>query len=253
MSSATSTSSAAEQRPAGTTSVADLLREHGTSYAQEAGISLRDTPAPLYQLLVLTTLLSIRISSKIAVAAARELFKAGWRTPRAMLDSTWRERVRALGRGGYVRYDESTARYLHIAAQQVMAEYHGDLRRMRARANGNAATLRALIKEFPRIGDVGSNIFCREVQAVWPELRPYFDQRALTAAGQLGLPTEPEQLAALVDPDQIANLAAALVRVSLAKKAPRRRHGATARGREAEPAGSEAEHPAPEDAPGPRD
>jgi hypothetical protein len=199
-------------------SIEELLSEHGTTYAEQAGITLRDKPSPLYRLLVLTTLLSVRIRADIAVAAARELFRAGWRTPAAMLDSTWQQRVDALGRGGYVRYDESTARQLTAGAQLARDRYHGDLRRMRAEAAGDAAQLRKLITEFPRIGEVGSHIFCREAQAVWPELRPYFDQRALAGAQRLGLPRDPGRLARLVSGDRIASLAAALVRVSLAKK-----------------------------------
>jgi hypothetical protein len=45
-------------------------------------------------------------------------------------------------------------------------------------------------------------------------VRPYFDKRALTAARQLSLPTDPDELGALA-PRNNARLAAALVRVSL--------------------------------------
>jgi hypothetical protein len=62
----------------------DLTEERGTTYAAEAGIRLADKPSPLYQLHVLATLLSARISATIAVAAARELFAAGMRTPAKM-------------------------------------------------------------------------------------------------------------------------------------------------------------------------
>lgn len=37
-----------------------ILKRYGTTYAQQAGIRLADKPAPLYQLLVLATLLSAR-------------------------------------------------------------------------------------------------------------------------------------------------------------------------------------------------
>ena len=57
--------------------VEDLLERHGQTYAEAAGITLRDEPSPLYQLLVLTMLSSTRIDAEIAVAAARELFAAG--------------------------------------------------------------------------------------------------------------------------------------------------------------------------------
>ncbi|HKN97096.1 MAG TPA: endonuclease [Pseudonocardiaceae bacterium] len=193
----------------------ELLRRYGRTYADEAGITLRDKPAPLYQLLVLTTLLSVRIKADIAVAAARELFRAGWRTPDKMARSTWQQRVDALGRAHYVRYDESTSTSLGEGAQRVLDVYHGDLRRMRADADGDVAALRRALTGFRRIGPTGTHIFCREAQGVWPELRPYFDQRALRAAGDLGLPTDPDRLGSCVASDDIGRLAAALVRYGL--------------------------------------
>ncbi|MEU2660365.1 endonuclease [Streptomyces sp. NPDC007325] len=195
--------------------IARLLREHGRTYADEAGISLRDTPAPLYQLLVLTVLCSVRIRAATATAAARELFAAGLRTPAAMAESTWRERVTVLGRAHYVRYDESTAAALGEGAALVLDRYGGDLRRLREEASGEPARIRALLREVPRIGPVGAGIFCREAQAVWPELRPYFDERSRATAAGLGLPHTPAGLARHVPPDDLARLAAALVRTGL--------------------------------------
>src|SRR3546814_7623004 len=102
-----------------------------SSDLDEAGVTLRDEPSPLYQLLVLTTLSATRISAEIAVAAARELFAAGWRTPEKMREATWQQRVKALGRGRYRRYDESTSTALAAAADHLIAEYDGDLRAIR--------------------------------------------------------------------------------------------------------------------------
>lgn len=194
--------------------VRELLAEHGTTYATQAGIRLRDKPAPLFQLLVMTVLCSVRISSDIAVKAARELFRAGWRTPKALLDSTWQQRVDALGRGGYRRYDESTATYLAEDAQLLVDRYRGDLRVLREQAGGDPRTIRKRLTEFTRIGPLGAEIFCREAQAVWPQLRPSFDRRTLDAAGKAGLPTDPAALAKLVPAEDLARLAAALVRSS---------------------------------------
>ncbi|MEU2251502.1 endonuclease [Streptomyces sp. NPDC019224] len=199
----------------GATTVHDLLDEHGQTYAEEAGIRLRDTPMPLYQLLTLCVLLSVRIKADIAVAAARELFGAGMRTPRAMADASWQDRVDALGRAHYRRYDESTATALGEGAQLALDRYHGDLRRLREEAGGDPEKLRGLLREFPRIGPVGADIFSREAQGVWPELRPAFDKRAQDAAAGRGLPRSPEKLAALVGDEDLPRLAAALVRAGL--------------------------------------
>ncbi|KOU32241.1 endonuclease [Streptomyces sp. WM6373] len=205
--------------PQRSTTVRNLMDAYGRTHAEEAGIHLRNTPAPLYQLLVLCVLFSVRIKADIAVAAARELFDAGMRTPRAMADASWQHRVDALGRAHYRRYDESTATALGTGAELALERYRGDLRRLRDAADGNPDRIRELLREFPRIGPVGADIFCREAQAVWPELSPSFDDRAREAASELGLPTTPHGLARLVDTDTLPRLAAALVRVELSKDA----------------------------------
>ncbi|MFC9729730.1 endonuclease [Streptomyces roseolus] len=203
------------------TTTSRLLSAYGRTYAQQAGITLRDKPSPLYRLLVLTVLCSIRISADTAVAAARELSRAGFRTPRAMARSRWQDRVDALGRAHYVRYDESTATALGDGARLVLERWHGDLRRLRDEADGDPDALRGLLQEVPRIGPVGADIFCREAQAVWPWLRPYFDDRACRVARDLGLPHTPGGLGRSVPPEDHARLAAALVRVDLSKGAAR--------------------------------
>lgn len=75
----------------------EVLERLGRTYADEAGITLRDKPAPLFQLLMLSMLFSAPISAEAAVASLREIREAGWRTPERLLDSTWQQRVDALG------------------------------------------------------------------------------------------------------------------------------------------------------------
>lgn len=187
-----------------------LLDKAGTTYAEQAGIKLADKPSPLYRLLVLSTLLSTRIKADIAVAAAKELKAYG--TPRKMLDASWQDRVDALGRAHYVRYDESMATALGDGARLLLDEYGGDLRRIRGE------DVARHLRRFPKMGPVGADIFCREAQAVWPELRPYLDRKTLDGAKRIGLPADQDKLAALVGKDDVPKLAAALVRVSLDKK-----------------------------------
>jgi hypothetical protein len=105
-----------------------LLDRYGSTYAGEAGIRLADRPKPLYQLLVLATLLSARISADVAVAAAKELFAAGCGTPEGMRKATWQDRVDALGRGHYRRYDERTATMLGDGAELIIDRWKGATR-----------------------------------------------------------------------------------------------------------------------------
>jgi endonuclease III len=192
-----------------------LLDRFGETYAEQAGIHLTDKPSPLYELLVLATLLSARISGDVAVAAAKELFTAGYRTPQKMQQASWQDRVDALGRGRYRRYDERTSTMLGEAAALLLDRWHGDLRKLRDEAYADAKQIRNLLTEFKGIGPVGADIFLREVQAVWPQVAPYLDGRVIRGAEKVGLPSDVRKLAGLVDsPKELARLSAALVRVS---------------------------------------
>lgn len=191
-----------------------LLDVAGKTYAAEARITLADKPMPLFQLLVLCMLASKPIDASIAMSAGRELFKAGLRTPMAVLAADRRTMIDAFGRAHYVRYDESSATRLTDMAERVRDEYSGDLRELADRSGQDVAAAKRLLKQFKGIGDTGADIYLREVQDVWTWVRPYFDDRATAAAKQLGLPTQPNKLGALARQDN-ARLAAALIRVSL--------------------------------------
>ena len=192
-----------------------IIREAGTSYAAQAGFTLTDKPSQLYRLLVLSVLLSTRIKAEIAVSAAREL--GAFPTARRMREATWQQRVDALGRGSYVRYDESTATALGNGADLLLDKYGGDLRKLRKKAGGDVRRIKELLREVPSLGPVSIDIFCREAQAVWPELRPYFDKKALSGAEKAGLPKDAGRLAELVDAADYARFSAALVRLTLEK------------------------------------
>ncbi|MCX2929629.1 endonuclease [Mycobacterium sp. CVI_P3] len=191
-----------------------LRRHAGTTYAAEAGITLRDAPMPLFQLLVLCMLASKPIDAAIATRAARELFRAGLRTPRAVLAADRPTMIAAFGRAHYVRYDESSASRLIDLATRVDKDYRGDLRMLARLAKPDVRAAKLLLKQFNGIGDTGADIFLREVQDLWPWVRPYFDKRALAGADALGLPRDAAKLAALTG-RTIAPLAAALVRITL--------------------------------------
>ncbi len=197
-----------------------LLDQCGFTYAEEAGIKLADRPGPLYQLLVLTTLLSARITADIAVGAAHELFAAGYRSPKAMSEASWQDRVDALGRGHYRRYDESTATELGDGADLLTSRWHGDLRRLRDDAGPDTDRLASLLTEFPGIGPTGASIFLREVQDTWPAVAPYADARVISGARRVGLPGDGPDLArVLAASGQPARVAAALIRVSMSQHA----------------------------------
>ena len=195
-----------------------LLARHGQTYCDELGIDIAaNTPSALFRWLVAAILYSARIRSENATEAARALFEAGLTTPRAMAAASWQDRVDVLTAHGYKRYDESYARMLGDTAEHLLADYGGDLRKLRAAAGQDPQEERRRLKAFKGLGRVGVDIFCREAQLAWRELRPFADRKALKAATRLGLPETAAGLARLVPKRDFPRLVAALVRTDLAK------------------------------------
>lgn len=193
-----------------------LLDLHGRTYADELGIDVaKGTPSPLFRLLCAATLMSARISASIATDAARGLAQRGWRTSAKLAGSTWQERVDVLHEAGYTRYQERTATMLGELAEAVEDDYRGDLRRLRDAADRDPDAERRLLKRFKGLGDVGVDIFFREVQVAWDEVRPFVDERALDAAGRLKLGKDVDALVQIAGEDAFPRLVAALVRVAL--------------------------------------
>jgi len=192
-----------------------LMQRHGQTFCERLGIPIdQGTPSPLFRWLVASILFSARISADIACTAARALSEAGWRTAQAMAESTWEERTDVLNRAGYARYDESTSRMLGESAQMLLEQYKGDLRILRETAGAEPEAERKLLKEFKGLGDVGVDIFFREVQSTWDELYPFLDKNALAAAGQLGLPQDASALAGMVRREEFPRFATALAEVA---------------------------------------
>lgn len=184
------------------------------TFAEEAGISLSDAPAPLFQLLTLCMLQAKPIRASVAVAAARSLFGEGLTTPSAVLAAPRSRLITCFGRAGYARYDESSATRLRAASQLLLDEYDGDIRQLRPGAPSS-------LQVFDGVGPACATMFAREAQGVWPELAPVFDKKALQGAEKLGLPADPGALAELAAdpstqwPAELPRFAAHLVRVAL--------------------------------------
>jgi len=194
-----------------------LLERHGRTFTQTLGIDVAEnTPAPLFQTLCLALLFSARIRASIAVDAMRALLDAGWTTADHMARANWQSRVRVLNDAGYARFDEKTSTMLGDASNLLIERYGGDLRRLRNQADRKPAEERRLLKEIDGLGDVGVDVFFRDVQAAWPELWPFVDTKAMDGARRIGLPTGAAELSEFVDERDFPRLVTALVRMELA-------------------------------------
>jgi hypothetical protein len=194
-----------------------LLELHGQTYAEELGIKLdKPSPSDLFQLLCASVLYSARIDARIATQAFKNLKRRGWRSARSLAGSTWKQRVDALNDAGYTRYQERTATMLGELSGHLLERWGGDLRKLRDEAERDPESERRLLKEAKGLGDVGVDIFFREVQVAWDELVPFADRRALDAARRLKLGGDARALERLADGSKdFSRLVAALVRTEL--------------------------------------
>lgn len=196
--------------------MAELLSRHGHTFAEDLAADVpADTAEAMFRLLVFATLASARIRSSAALEASNALFEQGWTSPRALVETTWEQRVQVLNQHGYARYDESTARILGESCHYLLDTYDGDVRGLRDAADHQPEREHALLMQIKGIGPVGADIFLREAQAGWDELVPYVDARTRQTARELGLPGDPRRLLALVEREEFPVLVAALVRSRL--------------------------------------
>ena len=160
--------------------VTTLLDRYGTTYAQEIGIRLQDKPAPLFQLLYSALLMSARISAANTVQAAKALVEARLTTPERMAQASWQDRVDVITWHGYKRYDERTSTMLGNTSELLIGKYNGDLRKLRDEAQRDVKREHQLLQQFSGIGPVGGDIFLREVQLVWDEIKGDHDKVRVT-------------------------------------------------------------------------
>jgi hypothetical protein len=95
----------------------------------------------------------------------------------------------------------------------------GDLNKLLKKAGDNPSQIRHLIREIKGFGDVATDLFCDDAQAVWHVLAPTIDHRSLDTAKEVGIGTDIEAIYAELsrDPVQMSKLARGLSVVRLSK------------------------------------
>lgn len=195
-----------------------ILNTHGETYAHQAGIRLRDAPAPLFQLLCESLLLSSRMAHEKAVQATTALKQADLATPKKMVEASCQQRIEVITNHCHSRFDTRGSKQLGRTADLVLRRYYGDLRQLRAEARHDVAQEKRLLQQFHGVGSNGAEIFLREVQGLWGEVYPFADPKVTSAAKKLELPGDPQRLARLVPRCDFPRLVAGILRVDLANQ-----------------------------------
>jgi hypothetical protein len=197
------------------------LAGDGRGFAERYGFRVTNNPGQLFQVLYLSVLLARRGDYRKAVDSAVALRDSGWDSAARLARSLHADRVRVLREAGQRGDVDQLATVLGDLAQAVVDRYRGDLRRLRTAAHQDPARERRLLSDLPGVDDQVMELFLREVQAVWQEVAPVADKRALVAARRLGLGRSADDLAGLAggrESERLAWLVGALARVDLEKR-----------------------------------
>ncbi|MEV5692370.1 hypothetical protein [Micromonospora globbae] len=197
------------------------LAGSGRGFAEQYGFQVTNNPSSLFQLLYLSVLLARRGDFRRAVDSAQALRDAGWDSAARLARSLHEDRVRVLREAGQRGDVAALADTLGDLARTVVDRYRGDLRRLRAAAHYDPRLERELLAELPGVDGQVVDLFLREAQALWREVAPVADRRALAAARRLGLGRSAGDLAGLAgsgESERLAWLVGALARVDLEKR-----------------------------------
>ncbi|WEU40886.1 MAG: hypothetical protein OdinLCB4_002945 [Candidatus Odinarchaeum yellowstonii] len=154
------------------------------SYATELGLNLYNQD-DRFKWFLAAFLFAKRISVEIAKKTIRLFISEGLVTPETLLKAGWHKLVDILDKGGYVRYDYSTASNLLLLAENLLNTY-GSLENLYNCAS-DSKDLEARLMEFKGIGPVCVNIFLRELRGVWEKAQPAPSPIAVKTAVMLGL------------------------------------------------------------------
>ncbi|MCX4390324.1 hypothetical protein OG777_25865 [Micromonospora peucetia] len=193
----------------------------GRGFAEQYGFRVVNNPSSLFQVLCLAVLLARRGDFRRALDSAHALPAAGWDSAARLARSLHADRVRVLRDSGQRGDVDALADTLGDLARAVVERYRGDLRRLRAVAHHDPARERELLTELPGVDGAVVDLFLREAQALWREVAPVADRRALVAARRLGLGRSADDLAELAgsgESERLAWLVGALARVDLEQR-----------------------------------
>ncbi|RJQ55998.1 MAG: DNA methylase [Actinobacteria bacterium] len=128
----------------------------------DLGLEPNSGERDLFRWFLASFLFGKRIQQKVARRTFEVFRDRGVDNPKAILQTGWRGLVKLLGEGHYVRYDESTARYLLETSQLLIDRYGGRITAVFERSK-DKQDLQRRLDEFKGVGPKTVEIFLRDV------------------------------------------------------------------------------------------
>ncbi|OYD16270.1 hypothetical protein CH330_03305 [candidate division WOR-3 bacterium JGI_Cruoil_03_51_56] len=167
-----------------------LLERLGGRYSSSLGIDLSgNKEKEIFKWFLAAKLYAARIGENIASRTYQEFAKENLLTPNAISDAGWDKLVAVLDRGGYARYDFSTATKLLAITKDLIEKYQGRLSKLERVSKDNEDLAKRLKGLGKGIGDVTVNIFLRELRDKWEKANPEVSDFVVLGARKLGIVT----------------------------------------------------------------
>jgi hypothetical protein len=167
--------------------VSKLVQECGEPYSQMLSIDLsRGDPA--YIKWFLASILYAKPIREESATKTYRLFEAsGLTNAEAIVRAGWDRLVAILDKGGYTRYDFSTADRLLEIFGNLQKNYKGSLSRL-YNDSGDENDLERRLKGLGKgIGPVTVSVFLRDMRHVWPKAKPLPTQKIREEMSSLGI------------------------------------------------------------------
>jgi endonuclease III len=117
----------------------------------------------MFRWFLLSYLFGKPIQSNVAINTWKIFIDRKLDTPWSILNTPNRTLVRLLDEGKYTRYDESTARALHICMDQLIRDYEGSLILM-CESSENEEEFSKRLQKLYGVGPKTAEIFMRETE-----------------------------------------------------------------------------------------
>jgi hypothetical protein len=154
------------------TDVQSLIKDYGEPYSRMLGINLRKGDPEYVKWLLASILYAKPIREESATKTYREFESAGLTSAKSISEAEWDRLVRLLDKGGYTRYDFSTADRLLDVFDRLQRDYGGSLQRLYNSSSDGKDLKRRIMGLGKGIGPITVSIFLRDMQSVWPKAKP---------------------------------------------------------------------------------
>ena len=151
---------------------ARLAEACGEPYSEMLSIDLREGDPAYFRWFLASLLYSKPIREESATKTYRLFLAEGLTSSADIIRAGWDQLVDVLDRGGYRRYDYSTADRLLEICGRLQRDYGGSLDRLYMESSGEEDLEGRLEALGKGIGPVTVSIFLRDMRRVWPKINP---------------------------------------------------------------------------------